>query len=267
MFNRFASHCTPLAVLAALTLAPSVSNAQESRPTVSVSIRDVGPRFTSNAFLSEKDARSDLFVSPTIAVGIGGPIAASLDYSFKALMVNTRYQSFSVLDDDIAGLSAAVTYKSGPWTLAAGYAPKWVFTRGFDALSAELHDWIASVDGEFKWNGVEVLPNLTVRRLSDVDVAQTTRLGLGVELIWKTSPRSALKVAPEVAYTIYDTSPVPGTNRKDLWTGVTVDHIWSLTPSMDLTLSAAAEHNDSTIEARSWKQLSVSPSLKLATKF
>jgi hypothetical protein len=268
MFNRFASHCAPLAVLAALSLAPSVSNAQQGRPTVSAFIEDAGPRFTSNAFFSEKDARSDLFVSPTTGIGVSGLFAPGLAYSFSAAMVNSRYQKFSVLDEDIAALSARVAYTSGAWTLAAGYSPKWVYTRGFDALSAELHDWTASLKGVFTWNGVSVAPILSARRrFSDVDVIEATRLGLGVELGWKTSDRSILKVAPGLAYTIYDTSPVSGTDRRDVWTGVTFDHIWSLTPSVDLVLSAALEYSDSTVAGRSWKQFSIGPSLNLATKF
>jgi hypothetical protein len=183
-------------------------------------------------------------------------------------MINTRYQRFSLLDDDIATLAAGISYTSGVWTLAAGYSPKWVYSRGFDALSGELHDWTASIKGSFKWHDVTVVPTLNVRRrFSDVDVAENTRLGFGVDLGWKTSGRSTLKVAPGLNYTIYDTSPDPGTSRKDLWAGVAIDHTWSLAPSVDLVLSAAAGYNDSTVAGRSWKQFGGGPSLSLETKF
>jgi hypothetical protein len=72
MSRRFAPCCAPLAVLAALSLAPSVATAQEARPTVSAFIEDLGPRFTSNAFLSEKDPRSDLFVAPATGIVVKG---------------------------------------------------------------------------------------------------------------------------------------------------------------------------------------------------
>ena len=139
MSSCCASRSAPLAIVAALSLAPSVAIAQD-RPTISAFIEDLGPRFTSNAFLSETNARSDVFVSPATGIGVSGLFAPGLAYSFSAVMVNTRYRRFSELDDDIAALAASVAYSSGPWTLAAEYSPKWVYTREFDALSAELHD-------------------------------------------------------------------------------------------------------------------------------
>jgi hypothetical protein len=130
MFNRLAWCCAPLAILGALMVAASAADAQDGRPTVSAFIEDIGPRFTSNAFLSEKNAQSDVFVAPATGVGVSGLFAQGLAYSFSAAMVNTRYRRFSELDDDTAVLAASVAYTRGPWTLAAEYSPKWVIHAG-----------------------------------------------------------------------------------------------------------------------------------------
>jgi hypothetical protein len=268
MFNRLAWCCAPLAILGALMVAASAADAQDGRPTVSAFIEDIGPRFTSNAFLSEKNAQSDVFVAPATGVGVSGLFAQGLAYSFSAAMVNTRYRRFSELDDDTAVLAASVAYTRGPWTLAAEYSPKWVYTREFGALSAELHDWTASVKGAFKWSGVALSPVFSVRRrASDVDLVENTRLGAGVGIAWKPSERGLLKVAPGVTYTIYDASPAAGIDRKDLWAGVNVDYIHSLTSSADLVLSVGVGYNDSTVPGRSWRSFAASPSLSLSTKF
>ena len=268
MSHRLARIAHPLPSLLHCPLLPSVSDAQEGRPTISAFIEDLGPRFTSNAFLSEKKAQSDLFVAPATGIGVSGLFAPGLAYSFSAVMVNTRYRRFSVLDDETAALAAGVAYTSGPWTLAAEYSPKWVYAREFDSLSAELHDLTGVIKGAFKWNGVAVAPTLSVRRrFSDVDVVESTRFGSGVGLSWKTSERSVLKVAPGVAYTLYDASPVAGTDRRDLWAGLNVDYILSLTPSVDLVMSAGVGYNNSTVDNRSWKSFGASPSLNLSTKF
>lgn len=268
MYNPFASCSAPLAIAAAaVSLASSIATAQD-RPTVSAFIEDLGPRFTSNAFLSEKNARSDVFTSPAAGIGVAGLFAPGLAYSFNAIMVNTRFARFSELDDDTVVLAGSVAYTSGAWTLAAEYSPKWVYTRGFDALSAELHDWTGVVKGAFKWNAVAVSPTLSVRRrFSDLELAENTRFGAGVGLGWKTSEKSVLKVAPGVTYTIYDASPVAGTDRKDLWAGLNIDYIHSLTPSVDLVMSAGVGYNNSTVDGRSWKSFGASPSLSLSTKF
>ena len=266
MFIRFMSRFAPLVILTALS-PPTIANAQD-RPTLSAFVEDLGPRFTSNAFLSEKHARSDVFVSPATGIGVAGLFAPGLAYSFSAVMVNTRYRRFSELDDDTVVLAGSVAYTSGAWTLAAEYSPKWVYTREFDALSAELHDLTGVIKGSFKWNGVAVSPTLSVRRrFSDIDVIENTRFGAGVGLGWKMSERSVLKVAPGVAYTIYDTSSVPGTDRRDFWAGLNIDYIVTLTPSVDLVMSAGVGYNDSTADNRSWKSFGASPSLNLSTKF
>ena len=105
------------------------------------------------------------------------------------------------------------------------------------------------------------------RRFSDVDVIESTRFGAGVGLGWKISETSVVKVAPGAAYTIYDASSVAGTSRKDFWAGLNVDYIVSLTPSVDLVMSAGVGYNDSTADNRSWKSFGASPSLNLMTKF
>jgi hypothetical protein len=268
MFNRLASHCASLAVLAAVSLAPSVCNAQQGRPTFSAFIEDAGPRYTSNAFLSEKAARSDIFTSPATGIGVSGLFAPGLAYSFSGMMVNNRFRRFSELDDDTVVLAGSMAYTSGPWTLAAEYSPKWVYTREFDALSVELHDLTAVIKGAFKLNVVSISPTLSVRRrLSDLDLAENTRFGAGVGLSWKASERGVFKVAPGVTYSIFDASPVAGTDRKDLWAGLNVDYIYSVTPSIDLVMSAGAGYNHSTVDGRSWKSFGASPSLSLSTKF
>lgn len=266
MSVRLMSRFAPLVILTALS-APTIASAQD-RPTVSAFVEDLGPRFTSNAFLSEKNAQSDVFTSPTFKLRAKGLLAPALAYSFSAAMVNARYRRFSELDEDLVALTGGVSYTSGPWTLTAQYSPKWVYTREFDALSAELHDFTGIVEGTFKWNNVEVSPTLIVRRrFSDVDLAENTRFGTGVSFTWKTSERSALKVAPGVTHTLYDASPVAGTNRKDSWVGLDVDHTWTLAPSVDLVLSAGAGYNNSTVDGRSWKSFGASPSLNLTAKF
>ena len=103
MFIRFMSRFAPLVILTALS-PPTIANAQD-RPTISAFIEDLGPRFTSNAFLSEKNARSDVFVSPATGIGVAGLFAPGLAYSFSAVMVNTRYRRFSELDDDTVVLA------------------------------------------------------------------------------------------------------------------------------------------------------------------
>ena len=60
---------------------------------------------------------------------------------------------------------------------------------------------------------------------------------------------------------------VAGTDRKDLWAGLNVDYIHSLTPSVDLVMSAGVGYNNSTVDGRSWKSFGASPSLSLSTKF
>src|SRR4029453_17472570 len=156
MFIRLMSRFAPLVILTALS-APTTANAQD-RPTITASIEDLGPRFTSNAFLSEKHAQSDVFTSPTFKLKAKGLLAPGLAYSFSAAMVNARYRRFSGLDEDLVALTSGVSYTSGPWTLTAQYSPKWVYTREFDALSAELHDFTGIVEGRFKWNNVEGSP-------------------------------------------------------------------------------------------------------------
>src|SRR5689334_996614 len=122
MSIRWMSRFAPFVILTALST-PMIANAQD-RPAVSAFIEDLGPRFTSNAFLSEKHARSDVFVSPSTGIGVAGLFAPGLAYSFSAVVVNTRYRRFSELDDDTVALAASVAYTSGAWTLAAEYSPK-----------------------------------------------------------------------------------------------------------------------------------------------
>ena len=74
-------------------------------------------------------------------------------------------------------------------------------------------------------------------------------------------------MAPGLTYTIYDASPVAGTDRKDLWAGLNIDYIHSLTSSVDLVLSAGVGYNNSTVAGRSWGSFGASPSLNLSTKF
>ena len=249
MSIRLMSRFAPLVILIALS-APTLASAQD-RPTASAFVEDLGPRFTSNAFLSEKNAdpmcsRHRLSSSkPTGGLAPGLPTRSVRRWSTHAIA------RFSELDEDIVALASGISYTSGPWTLAAQYSPKWVYTREFDALSAELHDFIGVIEGAFKWNNVDVSPTLMVRRrLSDADLAENTRFGAGVSFAWKTSDRSTLKVAPGVTYTLYDASPVAGTNRKDAWVGLDVDHTWTLTPSADLVLSAGAGYNNSSVDGR-----------------
>src|SRR6476620_6844415 len=105
MFIRLLSRFAPLVTLATLS-APTIASAQD-RPTITASIEDLGPRFTSNAFLSENHARSDVFTSPGTGIGVAGLFAPGLAYSFSAVVVNTRYRRFSELDDDTVALAAS----------------------------------------------------------------------------------------------------------------------------------------------------------------
>lgn len=265
MSCSFASRLAPLVVVAALSSGGSIVSAQ-SRPTFSAAVEDLGPQFTSNAFLSEKNVRSDLLTSPAVRIKASGQFAPGLAYSLGAAMVNSRFRRYSELDDDTVALSGGIFYTAGPWTFAAQYSPKWVYTRDFGSLGAELHDFVGAIEGEFSWLGATVSPALNVRRrFSDSDLSEHTRLGAGVEFAWKTSASGKLKAAPGISYTIFDASPVVGVDREDLWAGLDLAYECTVAP-FKLVLSTSVGYNNSTVD-RSWKSFGASPSLTLSTKF
>jgi hypothetical protein len=242
------------------------ANAQ-GRPEITLFAEDIGPRYTSNAFLSETNAKSDIFTSPSYGLKVRGDLAQGLSYGLAAFVTNTRFLNFSQLDDDTVGLSSSLTYRMGSWAIKAGYSPSWIFARGFEGAPVEFHDLSMALIGGYKVGSVTISPTLGVRRrFSNLEIYEATRLGAGIEFSWNLTPKIGVAIAPGATHTIYDAA-VAGADRRDTFVGLNAELTWQLNPFATLIFGAAVGHNESTIGGRSWNSFGASPTLTLATKF
>ena len=192
-------------------------------PTEAFLYAETPGTFTSNAFLTETDPDSDVFLAPKYGAGVRAKDiklgSGMLSYDFRAFLNDAWYAEFSERDGDAAGGAGRIAYAHAAWTIAAAYNPAWNYTSGFDEFTLSLHD--LSLALAYKWSSgnFTLQPAVTVaRRLSTNELAERVAFGGALKVIYKLSDRVSFTLAPNVTNQWYDT--FPGQDREDLVYGL-----------------------------------------------
>ena len=222
---------------------------------------------TSNAFLTEKNAKSDFVLSPTYGVAVSGDITSALSYRSEVRVNNERFRLYSELDSETVGIKSNVTYAVDDWQFIAEYYPKWNYSRGFEDLLLAVHDFTGTVRRPYQFSDTTIVPSVAVRRrLADIGSAENVKLAASVKFVRDLMNDTKLILAPGAAYTMYD-EQVAGRDRRDLFLSFDAALVWSPNAAVDVSLSVSAGRNESPIDGLSYSVFAVSPTLGLTAKF
>jgi hypothetical protein len=213
---------------------------------------------TDNAFLSEIDAVSDLYVQAQVGIGVGTRIAGRFDVFAEVSALMVRYEEQDSLD--YAALSGVVGVRApaGPLVFTATWQPVIVFDRDFENRQLTSHRLRGSLSWPFRLGNAVLEPSISGERtIADPADYSVWSGGAGLSLTAPLPVNSPMLIYLGVDYQRRDFDAyfpgLVGLNRKDDALSVSAGLVWRPVMWGEARLGWSYQNNRSNSDVNRWE--------------